>query len=92
MAAIYLFKAPLERDVVAALHKLGPGYKVNWIVNLWLHICFTMTFLHHLYHLLQSQFNFDAETDVSLTTEEKKVCLFKITVYFVIFNYFADPV
>ena len=29
MAAAYLFKEPLSVEAVAALHKLGPGYKVQ---------------------------------------------------------------
>ena len=34
MAAVYLFKEPLGKEVVRALFKLGPGYKVKRALSL----------------------------------------------------------
>lgn len=70
MAAVYLFKESLSRDVVRALHRLGPGYKVSLDA-------FTdgsiRSFFASCPFVTQSQFKFDAECDVCLTPEEKKV-------------------
>lgn len=68
MAAVYLFKEALNRDVVRALHRLGPGYKVG-TSNL--KMCQNCDIFG--VSVAQSQFKFDAECDVSLTPEEKKV-------------------
>lgn len=73
LSAAYLFKEPLNAEVVGALHKLGPRYKVCWRV----HSLSVMLFDEVCLLCSQSQFKFDAECDVALTSEERKASVFR---------------
>lgn len=66
MAALYIWKVPLGKDVISALHRLGPQYRVGF--------GFFQNFLMIIAsNFVQSQFKFEAEVDTPLTAKEQKV-------------------
>ena len=87
MAAVYLFKEPLSGDVVNALHRLGPGYKVSPLLSS------SSSFTPFTVDAFtQNQFKFDAECDVSLTGEQRKLLFDGRLSSSVLFSYNAKAV
>lgn len=41
MAAIYLFSEALTTQQICAMHRLGPGYKVRWLIYFFCHFLFS---------------------------------------------------